>query len=452
MNRLLLLAISFLFTGSLSAQMTTRVVADNLFIPWEMVYGPDDHIWFTQKNGYICRLDPTIQQLDTLYNETNTVIQNEGGMLGMTLHPDFANNPYVYVAYNYTDNGYKERVVRYTYNGNILQSPTTLIEGIDGTNIHNGCRLIIIDNKLYITTGDAANQSISQDVNALNGKTLRINLDGTIPSDNPISGSAVWSWGHRNAQGLAYANNRLYSSEHGPSNDDELNIIMKGRNYGWPTVQGYCNTTSEMTFCNDSNVVEPIEAWTPTLAVSGIAYYNHPMFPTLQNSILMTTLKDRDLYQLQLNNTFDDVTGSSTISMVSGDRLRAICVDPDGRIYISTSNSNASGTASFVDKIIEIYDPNYVPPSSIKTLDNNADVVYVYPNPVQNEIKGTIEQYNAKQDYSYSILSATGQVLQRGNIANQTFTIPVHDLPSGVYILKVNRATNTIKSMKLKKL
>lgn len=451
MNKILLLAISFLFTGSLSAQMTTRVVADNLFIPWEMVYGPDDHIWFTQKNGYICRLDPTTQQLDTLYNETNTVIQNEGGMLGMTLHPDFANNPYVYVAYNYTDNGYKERIVRYTYSGTTLQSPTTLIEGIDGTNIHNGCRLIIIDNKLYITTGDAANQSISQDVNALNGKTLRINLDGTIPSDNPISGSAVWSWGHRNAQGLAYANNRLYSSEHGPSNDDELNIIMKGRNYGWPTVQGYCNTTSEMTFCNDSNVVEPIEAWTPTLAVSGIAYYNHPMFPTLQNSILMTTLKDRDLYQLQLNNTFDDVTGSSTISMVSGDRLRAICVDPDGRIYISTSNSNASGTASFVDKIIEIYDPNYVP-SSIKTLDNNADVVSVYPNPVQGEIKGTIEQYNAKQDYSYSILSATGQVLQRGNIANQTFSIPVKELPSGVYIFKLNKGSSTIKSMKLKKL
>lgn len=452
MNRLLLLAISFLLTCNLSAQMTTRVVADNLFIPWEMVYGPDDHIWFTQKNGYICRLDPTTQRLDTLYNETNTVIQNEGGMLGMTLHPDFANSPYVYVAYNYTDNGYKERVVRYTYSGTVLQSPTTLIEGIDGTSIHNGCRLIIIDNKLYITTGDAANQSISQDVNALNGKTLRINLDGTIPSDNPISGSAVWSWGHRNAQGLAYANNRLYSSEHGPSNDDELNIIMKGRNYGWPTVQGYCNTTSEMTFCNDSNVVEPIEAWTPTLAVSGIAYYNHPMFPTLQNSILMTTLKDRDLYQLQLNNTFDDVTGSSTISIVSGDRFRAICVDPDGRIYISTSNSNASGTASFVDKIIEIYDPNYVPPSSIKTLDNNADVVSVYPNPVQNKIKGTIEQYNAKQDYSYSILSATGQVLQRGNIANQIFTIPVKELPSGVYIFKANKGSSTIKSMKLKKL
>lgn len=429
-----------------NAQMTQRVVADKLFIPWELVYGPDNHIWFTQKNGYICRLDPSTQQLDTLYHETNTVIQNEGGMLGMVLHPDFSNNPYVYVAYNYTDNGYKERIVRYTYNGTNLSSPTTLIEGINGTNIHNGCRLLIVDNKLYITTGDAANQSISQNVSALNGKTLRINLDGTIPNDNPSPNSAVWSWGHRNAQGLVYANNRIYSSEHGPSTDDEINILQQGRNYGWPIVRGYCNTPAETTFCNDSNVVEAIHAWTPTLAVSGIDYYNHPMFPQLKGSILMITLKDRNLYQLQLNSSFDDITTINTIGLVSGDRMRDICIDPDGRIYISTSNSSASGTGSYIDKIIEIYDPNY---SGVTNVFKEGATVASYPNPVTDKL--TIVVSDIFKKYTYNLVSMTGQVILSGDLQSGKVLNIAH-LSRGAYILNVRDEDKMVYSKKVEKL
>ena len=119
------------------AQLTTRVVRDSLFIPWEMAWGADNHIWFTQKNGYICRLEPQSGHIDTLYNETNTAIQSEGGMLGLVLHPDFANQPYVYVAYNYSQGGYKERIVRYTYSNNVLQSPQIILDDITASNIHN---------------------------------------------------------------------------------------------------------------------------------------------------------------------------------------------------------------------------------------------------------------------------------------------------------------------------
>jgi hypothetical protein len=112
--------------------------------------------------------------------------------------------------------------------------------------------------KLLISTGDAANQSTPQNVNSLNGKVLRLNLDGTIPSDNPIVGNPLWSYGHRNAQGLVLGNGILYSSEHGPANDDEINIIEKGRNYGWPQVQGFCNSGSEQSFCSANNVKEPV--------------------------------------------------------------------------------------------------------------------------------------------------------------------------------------------------
>lgn len=454
MKQLVLIAviITALSSNGVKAQMTTRVIADDLFIPWELVYGPDAHIWFTQKNGYICRLDPVSENLDTLYHETNVVVQNEGGMLGMALHPDFSNNPYVYVAYNYTNNGYKERIARYTYNSstNTLGSPITLLEDIDGTNIHNGCRMAIVANQLYITTGDAANQSIAQDVNALNGKTLRINLDGSFPRDNPVANSPVWSWGHRNAQGLVYANNRFYSSEHGPSNDDEVNILQKGRNFGWPNVHGYCDGGSEQTFCNDSNVVEPIMAWTPTLAVSGIDYYDHPMFPALQNSILMTTLKDRKLHQLQLNSTHDQITNSNVISLVSGDRLRAICIDPDGRIYISTSNSQASGTGTIADKIIEIYDPSY---SSIAQRQREAGkAVSVFPNPANDNINIYLNPDITTQPIVYTISNISGRVIFSNMLTPGNNKVNISTLARGVYILNVSNGDRQVSSAKFNKL
>jgi aldose sugar dehydrogenase len=171
----------------------------------------------------------------------------EGGLLGMVLHPNFATSPLVFVVYNYDDGAvYKEKVVRFTYNGTTLTSPLTIIDNIAAAGIHNGSRLVITpDLKLFITTGDANNTALPQDLAARNGKVLRLNLDGSIPADNPGAPSPVWSSGHRNPQGLVYANNMLYSSEHGADTDDEINIIEKNRNYGWPTVRGLCNTVKK---------------------------------------------------------------------------------------------------------------------------------------------------------------------------------------------------------------
>lgn len=430
MKKILLILMALLvMNDDVNAQMTVRVVRDSLFIPWELVYGPDNHIWFTQKNGYVCRLEPTSGRIDTLYNETNTRIQSEGGMLGLALHPQFATLPYVYVAYNYIDASvYKERIVRYTYNStsNVLQSPLTLLDNINAANIHNGCRLLIIDNHLYITTGDAATTSNSQNINSLNGKVLRIALDGSIPTDNPIAGSALWSWGHRNAQGMVYANGKLYESEHGATSDDEINIIEKGRNYGWPAVQGYCNTPSEITFCADSNVKEPLEAWTPTLAVCGIDYYDHPMFPQLQKSLLMTTLKDSTLYQLKLNGTNDDISAVSKTGLSKYRRLRDLCISPDGRIYISTSNSPSSGTGSKIDRIIELYDPSY---NGISKYEK--EVAVIFPNPAKDDI--TIKLKANLGVVSYSILNIYGQVLMSGVLSKVSNTIDVKALPAGQY-------------------
>ncbi|MBZ0098365.1 MAG: PQQ-dependent sugar dehydrogenase [Taibaiella sp.] len=446
----ILLLVAIASCQQASSQMTTRVVANNLFIPWEMVYAPDDHIWFTQKNGYICRVEPATGVVDTLYYESNTVVSGEGGMLGMALHPNFPTDPYVYVAYDYSQGGYKERIARYTYNGTQLGSPMTLLDNIAANTYHNGCRLVIVNGQLYITTGDAGTTANSQNLSSINGKTLRINLDGSIPSDNPIPGSPVWSWGHRNAQGLVYANSRFYSSEHGPGNDDELNILQKGRNYGWPNVEGFCDEPGETAFCNDSNVVEPLKAWTPTLAVSAIAYYNHPMFPALQNSILMTTLKDEKLYELELNGSYDAITNSNVISQVSGDRLRAICIDPDGRIYISTSNSPASGTGAKVDKIIEIYDPTY---SSIaQQLKKNKEVVAVYPNPARDEINIYNNIPRSKGGYKYAIFNLSGQEISGNDLQSGHNKVSVSSLPAGAYLLKVFNGLEQVSSTQFRKL
>lgn len=431
----ILYALFLLLPIMANAQMSTRVVKGNLFIPWEMVYGSDNHIWLTQKNGYICRLDPVTGDMDTLYHEMNTVIQSEGGMLGLALHPDFANSPYVYVAYEYMKSGdYTERIVRYTYNSssNTLSGHTILLDDIHGANYHNGCRLLIVDDKLFITTGDATNASVAQDVNAINGKILRINLDGTIPSDNPMTGSPVWSFGHRNPQGIVYANNKLYESEHGPNNDDEVNIIQTNRNYGWPNVEGYCNTPSEITFCNSNNVVEPIMAWTPTIAVSDIDYYDHPMFPSLKKSLIMATLKDQKLYQLKLNGTLDDIASTTTIAGLTSDRIRAICIGPDGNIFISTSNSNANGSTQ-IDKIIEIYDPSY---THVSGLSNNR--ISIYPNPGNNTV--TIIQTNpvTNEVQPYTIADMKGSVLLRGSLSSIKNTIDIRQLPDGVYLLKIH--------------
>jgi glucose/arabinose dehydrogenase len=267
----------------------------------------------------------------------------------MVHHPDFLNNGFLYVVYNYQSSGnYLEKVVRFKFADNTLKEPTILLQNIPASGIHNGSRLWITeDNKLFVSTGDASNSSSAQSTSALSGKILRLNLDGSIPQDNPLSGNPVWSFGHRNPQGLVIVNGRIYTSEHGPSVEDEVNIIEKGRNYGWPEVNGPCDG-SEQTFCTANNVVSPI--WSSggsTVATAGLDYYNNVRIPEWGNSLLLATLKDATLYQLKLNSSGTAVESVSQFFRGNWGRLRDICISPAGRVYICTSNGSD-------DKIIEI--------------------------------------------------------------------------------------------------
>lgn len=332
-----------------AVEIEDSVIVSNLNYPWEILWGPDNFIWMTERGGKISRVNPITGAVTPLLTIAEVISNNEGGLLGMVLHPSFNSNPYVYVVYDYNNGGnYREKVVRYTYNGTTLTSPMILVDNIAASSIHNGSRLVITpDLKLFITTGDASTSSNAQNTSSLNGKILRINLDGSIPTDNPVAGNRYWTFGHRNPQGLVFANNILYSAEHGPSNDDEINIIEKGKNYGWPGVEGFCNSSGEQSFCAANNVREPARNWTPTAAVSGLDYYNSDHIPQWKNSLLVAALKNARIYQMKLDDDFTTITQTNEYFENSYGRLRDLCISPEGKVYICTSNGGN-------DKIIEV--------------------------------------------------------------------------------------------------
>lgn len=330
-----------------------RVVKQNLQHVWEMLWGPDGHIWFTERDGRLSKMDPSSGNIVFSATIIDVVSSGEGGLLGLALHPDFLNNGLLYIVYNYNSGStYKEKVVRYTFANNAITNPVILFDNIAASSIHNGSRIRVVNesggDKIYLTTGDASNASIAQDVNSRNGKVIRLNADGTVPADNPFAGNPVWSYGHRNPQGLVFANNKIYESEHGPNIEDEVNIIEKGRNYGWPNVNGPCDG-GETSFCTANNIKEPIwSSGNATIAVCGIDYYNSDKIPVLKNSILMTTLKDASLRQLKLSADGNSIVSSSIFFKDDFGRIRDICISPSGNIYLCTSNGGNS------DKIIEV--------------------------------------------------------------------------------------------------
>lgn len=185
-------------------KITSRVLTENLNFPWEILWGPDNMIWITERQGRISRVDPATGAITPLATIDEVVPSGEGGLLGMVLYPAFTQPSNIYVAYNYKKSGtYTGKVVRYDYNNGTISNPFVIIDDIKAAGIHNGCRLVIsADEKLFITTGDASDQSTPQNFSSLNGKILRLNLDGSIPADNPDPACPVWCIGHLIQKGL----------------------------------------------------------------------------------------------------------------------------------------------------------------------------------------------------------------------------------------------------------
>ncbi|HEV7330911.1 MAG TPA: PQQ-dependent sugar dehydrogenase [Flavisolibacter sp.] len=344
-----------------STVVGVSTILSGLDVPWEITWGPDNQIYMTEQGGTVSRVDPKTGKRTVLLHVPDVYRKRSMGLLGMAVSPDFKKHPYIFLDYTYLK-GEKvvSRLVRYTITEDTLTAPLVLLEDIPGANGHNGSRITIgADGKLILSTGDATVSENAQNTASVNGKILRLNIDGTIPADNPIPGSPVWSWGHRNIQGLAFGRNGiLYSSEHGDATDDEVNIITKAKNYGWPQVQGYADQPEEKAFLQDSAITEPLKAWTPTIAPAGIDYYSGAAIPEWNHSLLLTTLKGSSLYVLKLDKKGAVISSEKVFFSNEFGRIRDVCVSLSGEIYLSTSNRDWNPAAGFPkpkdDRIIRI--------------------------------------------------------------------------------------------------
>lgn len=335
-------------TGKSAAQ----VVATNLQVPWELAFLPNEDLLFTERGGLL-KTKMSNGQIKTMAPIEGVNAIGEGGLLGLTLHPKFSSNHFLYLYYTYKhslspikNNGENtlNRVVRYTFNGTALGEKTIIVDGIPGSSNHNGGRIKFgPDGFLYITTGDAQNPSLAQDKNSLAGKILRVNDDGSVPSDNPFLSSPVYSYGHRNPQGLAWdSEGQLWATEHGSSNFDEVNHIEKGKNYGWPEIRG-----SE----NRKGLEAPyLHSGTSTWAPSGAVVVGDSLFfaGLRGGAIFELNLKTKSLKQSlsAIKKHFENQFG----------RIRTINIGPDGFFYILTNNRDGRGNPiAEDDRIIKIH-------------------------------------------------------------------------------------------------
>lgn len=328
---------------------TTRLlitqIADSLEVPRQIRWGPGGYLWYTEQKGTVGRIRLQDGSREILWTAPDIYHRKSTGMFSMALHPDFETRPEVYVHYTFgaKDSNLVDRifskVVRLDFQDGELRMGEILLDSIPGNTYHNGSAMLFgEDGKLWLGLGDAGQVSRTQQPETLVGKVLRINPDGSIPSDNPYGDSPVWSRGHRNIQGMARAGNTIYASEHGPNNDDEINRIEKGQNYGWPDVHGFCDLENEQVYCKDSLVREPLFAWTPTIAPAGLAFYQHKSIPEWNNSLILANLKGRALRVLKLSADGNRVENQRIYLQRRLGRIRDITVGPEGEIYLATSN------------------------------------------------------------------------------------------------------------------
>ena len=300
----------------------------NLEVPWSLVFINDSHALVSERPGRIRLIINGALQEEPYYVFDSAHASGEGGLMGLAHHNNFT--------YAMLTTRQDNRVVRLTHHGTQASFDTDILTDIPRARNHNGGRIAIRDDYLFITTGDTFQASRAQDTDDLAGKILRLYLDGSIPQDNPFS-NEVYSYGHRNPQGITWhADGTMYSSEHGPSGDggafahDEINIIKKGNNYGWPEVIGAAQ---------DEAYEDPIVVWKDAaVPPGGLVFW--------EGDLYVATLRSRSLIRIQLQNhspTRIERWFATDIYEGSYGRLRDATVGPDGALYVTTSNRDGRG-------------------------------------------------------------------------------------------------------------
>ncbi|MEO6063054.1 MAG: PQQ-dependent sugar dehydrogenase [Thermoflexales bacterium] len=313
-----------------------ETVIEGVDRPWSLNFAPDGRLFFTSRDtGVISALDVARGSVTAFAGLPRVRVGGEAGLLGMALDPAFAQTGWLYACYSYASGGQAlNRLSRFTLRDRALGSELVLIDAMPGATFHNGCRVIVgPDGLLYASMGEASERALAQNATSLGGKTFRIKPDGTIPADNPFGNSPVWTIGHRNPQGLAFhpLTGALWSTEHGPEKRDELNVIVGGKNYGWPTCEGTAPVCGAIT-----NYVPAIRQYedSATIAISDLVFYTGDAFPAWRNQIFFVSLKTGRLYRVVLDG--ERVVDQEILIDNTYGRLRDITVGPDGFIYFST--------------------------------------------------------------------------------------------------------------------
>jgi len=497
--------------STLHSQTFTRTeLPTTLHIPWEIIYGPDDYLWISEDSGIVSRVNPLNGDKVVVYKADDYFAGDSSeqlalcfkpdighGTTGMALHPDFlnSNTPYIYYVYSYNSGtaqapATKFKIVRLTWDIGIdsVIAHKDLVLNMPTGYDHLGGRLMAINREgipyLFFTVGDngiseqnsptcyepqSNNPNVhAQDPNFKNGKVHRFNIDGSIPADNPIPGNSFYTRGHRNPQGLMYNKDKdiLFDIEHGDRTDDEINILDKGKNYGWKYVRGYHDGLfpGELDFINNyvpnpqiagDALVEAFFSWcavTPpteedfltwcTVAPSGGEYYNSDGIPEWKNSLLVVTLKngtttDQELYQFKLNPDGKSLVTSTAqnpnpkkffgADQLLNGRLRDLAVSPDGKKIYLVNN--------FGDVLDHITVYTYQPTA---THSVNTDQLFVlYPNPTQ-DILHVQSNENIESLEVYTIMG-------QQTIANQLYTdnVDISRLNPGMYFLKIKSEFNS---------
>lgn len=341
-----------------AVKFQVETVVRNVRVPWEIVFTAPNRMLFTEREGRVrAVVDGDLRSEPLLVVEkVARTPGGENGLMGMCLHPDHERNRFVYLAYGYVDGRERDvRVVRYSDTGASLVEPVVILSGFPFGPNHAGCRIRFgPDGKLYITTGERFERDLAQSMTSLGGKILRVNDDGSAPEDNPFTGPEwkaqgarpeIWALGVRNPQGIDWqpGTGLLFETEHGPSvadgppGGDELNIIRRGMNYGWPIVHHAQHR---------AGFESPLIEWTPAVAPASGMFYNGDLLPELKGSYLVGCLRGESIIRVVLDG--ERVERQETLLSGYG-RIRALATGPDGAIYFSTSNRDGRGRPGALD-------------------------------------------------------------------------------------------------------
>jgi glucose/arabinose dehydrogenase len=317
----------------------SRTIASNLDIPWGLAFLPDGSALVAERDTGKVKRVTEAGRVSDVGTVPGVAPNGEGGLLGLLVVPAELTGVNYLTVYAYFTARNDNRIVAMGYADDRLAEPRTILAGIPNAGNHNGGRMILgPDDKLWIGTGEAGDEPLSQDLESLGGKILRVNLDGSVPGDNPFRGSPVWSLGHRNVQGLAFdSRGRLWATEFGQNEWDELNLVERGKNYGWPEVEG------EGTGGGD--YVSPFTVWTTDEASpSGLAIVDDVAY--------VAGLRGQRLWQVPLTGDGENKVGRFADEY---GRLRTVEVAPDGRLWLTTSNRDGRGDAAEADdRILEV--------------------------------------------------------------------------------------------------